>query len=240
MGAGSHKAIGAVNSVFQALSNITVLEVLEQDPRPTFILDLHDIKDRSHYQVQSVASNSSLRSFLNLQDAKSVKINIEDRLIQHEPGRYGEYKEWAISLATSETPLNGEQSWFSFGGLLWSRSTIRKRWRIISGSAVNLASVNVGTNGTTHPSADVLGSSVKANDTRGDNNLGTNEASYSSVRKAPDVSWTATLPLNEHTQLFRNTNWEATVLGPLETWPPQLRQMTRLLMSDSRAGSLFW
>ena len=240
MGAGIHKAVGAVNDVFQTLSNITVLEVLEQDPRPTFILDLHDVKDHPHYQVQSVACNNSLRSFLNLEDAKSVTTNLEDRLTQHEPGRYREYKEWAVSFATVESSLNGKQSWFPFGGLLWSRSTLRKRWRIISGSAVNLASVNGGTNDTTNPSAGVLVSSLKANYTGSDNDLGTNEACYSSVRKALDVSWTTTLPPNEHTQLFRNTNWEATALGPLETWPSHLRQMTRLLMSDSRAASLFW
>ena len=241
MGAGGgHKITGSANGVLQALSSISLLELVEQDSRPTFILDLHDVRNTVHYQVQSVACNSSLRSFLNLQDGKPVPAHLEDYLGLHEPKKYEEYKEWAVGPLSNESSVVGDQSCFLFGGLLWNRSTLRKRWRIISGSATNCASSTTDLRITTRRSAEAFTLSAKMNHTGNGNDFDRNEISQSLERKESDLSWTNILPPNEHTELFKSTDWGATALGPLETWSPRLRQMTRLLMSDSRATSLFW
>ena len=239
MGAGSFKIRDSTNGVYQALGSISLLELLEQDPRPMFILDLYDVKDPAQYQVQSVACNSSLQSFLESQDGHPAIANMEHCLRQLEPSRYKEFKEWVVGYSSGETSISGDQVCFIFGGLLWDRFTIRKRWRIISGSATNHTS-NVTEMNTKYLSANTLHASAQRSGTKCDNDPEMSEASQSAEVKMPVVSWTDALPTNEHTQLFKNTNWGNTPLGPLETWSPHLRQMVLLLMSDSRATSLFW
>jgi hypothetical protein len=51
--------------------------------------------------------------------------------------------------------------------------------------------------------------------------------------------WTAQLPQTDHIRFFRNTNWAATSLGPLETWSPSLRLFTGFVLADSRAACLW-
>jgi hypothetical protein len=52
--------------------------------------------------------------------------------------------------------------------------------------------------------------------------------------------WTTDLPNTEHVRFFRETDWGATPLGPLEHWDPTLRLYTRMLLADSRPACLWW
>ncbi|KAF1998990.1 hypothetical protein P154DRAFT_523613 [Amniculicola lignicola CBS 123094] len=52
--------------------------------------------------------------------------------------------------------------------------------------------------------------------------------------------WTLDLPQTPHVQFFRNVDWAATDLGPTATWSTALRMYTHMVMSDSRAATLYW
>ncbi|KAF2430030.1 hypothetical protein EJ08DRAFT_697823 [Tothia fuscella] len=52
--------------------------------------------------------------------------------------------------------------------------------------------------------------------------------------------WTEQLPQTDHVQFFRSVNWENTLIGPLDEWPPCLRQATYQVMADTRPATLYW
>ncbi|TGO23493.1 hypothetical protein BPAE_0130g00110 [Botrytis paeoniae] len=71
----------------------------------------------------------------------------------------------------------------------------------------------------------------------------TAEVLYSSTIPSPipkPADWTSDLPNSEHVQFFKDTNWAATHLGPLESWGLALRLHTFTTFADSRPACLYW
>ncbi|TGO61083.1 hypothetical protein BCON_0030g00410 [Botryotinia convoluta] len=71
----------------------------------------------------------------------------------------------------------------------------------------------------------------------------TAEVLYSSTIPSPipkPADWTSDLPNSEHVQFFKDTNWAATHLGPLESWGLALRLHTCTTFADSRPACLYW
>jgi hypothetical protein len=52
--------------------------------------------------------------------------------------------------------------------------------------------------------------------------------------------WTEDLPQTDHVRFFRHVDWARTALGPLQQWGTALRMYTHMVMSDSRAATLYW
>jgi hypothetical protein len=52
--------------------------------------------------------------------------------------------------------------------------------------------------------------------------------------------WTEALPKTEHVCFFKNVDWAQTALGPPQQWGTALRMYTHMVMSDSRAATLYW
>lgn len=52
--------------------------------------------------------------------------------------------------------------------------------------------------------------------------------------------WANALPTSEHTNFFRTTDWAASPLGPLATWPHALRLYTHKVFCDNRPAALYW
>jgi PAS domain-containing protein len=52
--------------------------------------------------------------------------------------------------------------------------------------------------------------------------------------------WVEILPRNEHVEFFKATNWDATPLGCLNTWPIVLRLYTCQVLADSQAATIYW
>lgn len=52
--------------------------------------------------------------------------------------------------------------------------------------------------------------------------------------------WTRNLQSSQHAHFFRSVNWTQTPLGPLDEWGTTLQMYTNMVMSDTRAASLYW
>jgi hypothetical protein len=52
--------------------------------------------------------------------------------------------------------------------------------------------------------------------------------------------WTEALPDSEHVNFLKSVEWANTPLGPMENWPPVLRQATYQVIADSRPATLYW
>jgi hypothetical protein len=130
--------------------DIGIAELLETDTRPTFVVDLKSPGPISDIRMNVVFSNKSMRFFDELRTiintdtyypptpmppsspsgSSSSSSTLQD--VESEV----DFKEWA----TKENPQDGIADTFlnsyTFRGLLWTSTTLRNRWRIISASQV--------------------------------------------------------------------------------------------------------
>ena len=216
-----------------ALDDTGMIELLECDSRPTFILDLERTQDPYHQRLHTVFSNPSLQRLPHVLDTTRLRRGVPAD--DHELGQYSRFKKWATSPPTYGHIADGYTSPFNYQNLWWTGSTLRKRWRIISGTAMGLKDTSAGS----FPSP----TAASQNEFRGMNTESSDAHARKEGGKLPAKirpTWVDDLPPSEHIQFFKSMDWSATALGPLEFWSGYLRQMTRFLMSDSRAACMFW
>jgi len=141
--AGNNEAEGIEDSL-HSLEDIGIIELLEQDSRPTFIIDLpSDIAVKG--QMNVVFCNTSLRFFDNLRNvvcaeafypvrSQSSSISTESISDQVDVDAELNFKTWATSRA--EDSSDGYLPRHTFQNMFWTCSTLRGRWRVVSASQV--------------------------------------------------------------------------------------------------------
>lgn len=210
----------------------SVTEWLEDDDRPTLILDLDDhlnlAEARLHflYVNKAFEENAQLSTTCNivLLDSQASRIN------KGQVECSGPFKQWAIDSTPPSSIYDGQTSSITADGHVWRKRNIGKRWRIVYGSKI--------------PSGQSTGgeASVDASPTAGSgqSTTATSQNVSPTQPRTTNMVWTDTLPWTGHASLSRKTDWSKTALGPIESWSSDLRQMVRYLFADSRPGCLFW
>lgn len=113
-----------------------VTEILDQDSRPTFVLDLDPDDDTPCplYGHDPVFCNSALRLHERLTDAiTGARGDIEPNT----GPTYQDFRLWATSITRHDDSKDCFPLSFLYADMLWTGCTVRKRWRIISGSLWN-------------------------------------------------------------------------------------------------------
>ena len=206
-----------------ALGTIGIIELLESDSRPSFILDLEETQDPLNEHLHTIFSNKSLLRLPHI--LGSAELTELEQCLQ--------FKKWATGVSEDRHDTQSNTVPFQYHELSWTMSTLRKRWRIISGSPIGRKD----TSAVSSPSPSA-GTVRKVNDgTRADSDARKEDEM---IQASVHSTWVDDLPMNEHVQFFKSKDWSGTALGPLETWSACLRQMTSFLMSDSRAACIFW
>ncbi|GIZ42533.1 hypothetical protein CKM354_000579600 [Cercospora kikuchii] len=127
----SHGGREGYNGTIGMLNSIGIIELLEQDERPTFIIDLGDSTNYGTGSLHLLFSNPSLRTHEGLQALISGMAPAE-----MSPGArtFLQFKSWLLSAAVNGESLNVCLPPFTFASMTWSCSTLRKRLRLISGA----------------------------------------------------------------------------------------------------------
>ena len=112
------------------LQNIGITEFLEQDERPTFIVDLGHPDNLNAGPLRIVFANASLRAIPGVLEL--LRGEVADM------GNSSEFTRFKIWVAGSGKNTDSSDV---YGGIRWSFSTLRKRLRVVSGSHVNSVSV---------------------------------------------------------------------------------------------------
>ncbi len=109
---------------------LSITEILDQDPRPTFIIDLDpdDSITIGAKRVSPIFCNSALRLHERLFDV--VIGNDTEPLIS----AYEEFSTWATGVTRFDDSKDVFPNTCLFFDLIWTGFTIRKRWRLISGN----------------------------------------------------------------------------------------------------------
>ncbi|KAF2765202.1 hypothetical protein EJ03DRAFT_217859 [Teratosphaeria nubilosa] len=113
------------------LSSIGVTELLEQDERPTFIVDLGESSNYGPGVLHPVFANPSLRSFPGMYE---LVTGVAPEESSTGPKTYLQFKSWLLSASVNGESLSVCLPSFNYAGVQWSCSTLRKRLRIISGA----------------------------------------------------------------------------------------------------------
>lgn len=118
----------------QTLEGVGVVEILEQDERPTFIIDLADTTNFTPGSpLQLVFANVALCAYESVLDMVMGKADLDS------PGvavtnDFPEFKAWALSYVKNGESMDVCLPSMKYGGFTWNCSTLRKRLRLISGS----------------------------------------------------------------------------------------------------------
>lgn len=118
-------------------NSIAVKEVLEHDPRPTFVLDLDpdDVKATStSLSLKPLFCNDALRTHHQLFDVLVGDTDRDSSLAASADHESSAFRSWATSVTKFDDTRDVYPLTFVLNGMLWTGMTIRRRWRIISGN----------------------------------------------------------------------------------------------------------
>lgn len=120
------------SSALKEFDGIGIREILDQDSRPTFVIDLDpDLHLAVNTGVLSLLfSNAPLRSYESLWD---VVRGVAAHGDEPASSAYDEFRGWVTSRTKFDESGDVFPSTHVFFGMLWTGSTVRKRWRLISG-----------------------------------------------------------------------------------------------------------
>lgn len=236
------------------LGNVGIVDLLEADPRPTFIVDLASAADAPEQQSLVVYHNPALAACPDLVDL------IQDSRAQHDA-----LWEWitasfrpaspskARSFSSSEPP----SSPFYYLNAQWSKCLVQQRWLV------------VGTN--EQPSSADRPRKVRLDSQRGIFGVSgsANKVAFSGALREPStplaVPRAATDPQSQATpaprrmsvepdwvlpemvrdqepyvDIIASIDWPSTPLGQSTVWPPLLKQTFNQILADSRPIAMYW
>jgi hypothetical protein len=117
------ETVSDVESPLEIFQSITMIEVLEQDPRPAFVLDL----DNSNLggRIHPVFLN---RAFRNARLIDVITgIVPPDTYGQSSHLTYSAFSKWTLTSTAQREPS------FLYHGMTWTSMDINRRWRMVNG-----------------------------------------------------------------------------------------------------------
>lgn len=124
------------NDPHRLLASVGIVELLEQDTRPTFIVDIGDtanyIPDSPGLQI--LFANSALRA--NPATWDLVVAGRLSNLLGDDPTAHAssQFKSWLLSTVIQGESLDLNPPPVEHGSIIWSCYTLRKRLRVVSGA----------------------------------------------------------------------------------------------------------
>lgn len=125
------------------LGSVGIVELLEQETRPTFILDIGDSVNYSprFSALKILFANTALRS------SASTWALVAGRCSEHEEHdatalTATQFRNWLLSPIQGDTPV-ANPSPVKHGGVIWSSYTLRKRLRVVSGAVPTHATASI-------------------------------------------------------------------------------------------------
>ncbi|KAL8420788.1 hypothetical protein RB594_003554 [Gaeumannomyces avenae] len=138
---------GACEDPADELAALSLRDVLDADSRPTFVLDLDPDEDlpaapgpEPAKPVIPVFCNAALRQHERLFDALvgPDATGLPEHAVADgsltPPATYNDFRRWATGVTPHDDSKDVFPLSFLYAGLLWTGSTVRQRWRLISGS----------------------------------------------------------------------------------------------------------
>jgi hypothetical protein len=124
------------NDPLRMLGSVGVVELLEQDTRPTFVVDIGDSTQYASgtSSLHILFANSALRSTSSTWELVAGRPSdvSPDELGAHASSQF---RGWLLSTVIQGESLDLNPPPVEHGGIVWSCYTLRKRLRVVSGAA---------------------------------------------------------------------------------------------------------
>ncbi|CAI4218611.1 unnamed protein product [Parascedosporium putredinis] len=249
----------------RALQDIGIVELLDKDIRPCFVVDLTSSTPKEP-KMSVVYANESLRSYTvirNLVNAFDAKLTTDSEISR--------FKDWVLGRGSLLGSPNNHHP-HGYAGVLWTFVTLRNRFRVVSGSNAPLPtastlgppSPDAMTNGPSAVSStdgelmsdggdgsedalsgsglDMAGACHIPDDAKSTQGLHLGNISQPSPNRI-SFDWTRvalTDDVSEHIRFARSVDWASTPLGPIDSWPLNLRVMANLIMASPHPAAIYW
>lgn len=216
-------------SIFQS---ITMVDVLEQDPRPAFVVDLTCDNASDPSPIDPVFFNIALKQANNLLDVVTGQRDPSTYGSSPSPG-YSAFKEWVFNSLVDDRfrkPLD-------YDGMSWTSMTINQRWRMVNAiPAPKREKVTVDSQDAyLGPKAvPVVDSAVSSPTSRGRSNGTEFEVGL------PNWGTDAPPDISDHIRLLRGIDWSATTLGAISSWSPELVYTVNVMMAMPNPVLVNW
>jgi hypothetical protein len=195
-----------------SLHRLGMLDLLKQDPRPTFIIDTSPDDPNTGNGCPLEYWNSAMAAA----DPGGLL-----RLLRRDGGAYStsekgyapftHFRSWSSKQNTTDES-------FLYHGFNWTRIHVAGRWNVISGLLAATCATNEGM--------------VMAPLAR--------KTSKSKVPNFDWTDELPPLRLSPHAAWARSIDWASTPLGPMSSWSSQLRSIANLVMQDPRPAVVFY
>ena len=119
------------------LNAIGILEFLEHDPRPSFILEPSKLLDFKDGPLQPEVCNTAL---LTSNPLLGAIFKTDSGSVEEQPKSYTDFRAWLCNFNEADHPPKGSAPTFLYHNFCWTRVSVH-RWTIISG--LPLESTNV-------------------------------------------------------------------------------------------------
>lgn len=224
------------------LNRIGITELLDQDLRPTFIIDLEDLAAREKGILRPVYCNPLLHTSRSLQELvlrKACGLVDGEELDGENDEEYKEFVSWAFQPVAAQA-RDASLLCTVFDSICWMNSTLRNRWRVVSGNSYALLPEN---KANAHTPSFLGHRRVEIHKSYTDHGL--DFEGLVRVRESQfggEACWEVSKEypsLSAHMQLVLKTNWAATSFGAMETWSPQLHRLCNLLFAEPIPSILF-
>ncbi len=120
-----------IQNTAHILAEVGILELLQQDERPTFIIDIADIANFHSRFLNLVFANPALTIRPSLLEHVRGMSDDSSQAIAS-PSAFVEFKRWAMSFAKEDETLTISLPTCPYAGFIWRFSTLRKRIRVIA------------------------------------------------------------------------------------------------------------
>jgi PAS domain-containing protein len=209
---------------FNNLNDVSLIDFLDSDPRPTFVLDREVAVASSESAKQPVYCNLAmlaadsgrlLHTITGKDDSRKTRL--------HESSLFSKFRRW-VSIQHTDSNLSSNGKQFLYSGYTWVKVVIQDRWILVSGVPNNI-------------------DAGKQETTKSVTRFSPTLMNMAGVPQDASFSWTGkVLPLNPspHVHFARNIHWAETPLGPMDTWSTELRNMANVVMKDPRPAVMFW
>jgi signal transduction histidine kinase len=222
----------------QLLQQIGFIDLLDQDLRPTFIIDLDDNShDPPTSPLRPVFFNALLHVSRSLRSTilGLTASNDESSVNGDGPHSYSDFAGWA-RRPLEEQARDGSLLSIVYYGILWKSSTVGGRWRVISGTEFNSIAPYL-----SHFSGYQIADMPASFTTGGLSVDGLVKLRKSFFDTQYDFTRSPTTQnLPSHLQLFRSIDWSSTPLGPINAWSSELRLLCNIVTADINPAVLFW
>ncbi|KZZ96486.1 ATPase-like, ATP-binding domain protein [Moelleriella libera RCEF 2490] len=234
-----------IAEALEALQEIRLLQLLELDRRPTFVVNLNAaLSSDARGNLQLVYCNPSLRSDADILRRVSVLAN---QITTPDLG-FELFRKWALGR---ETTSEQNVPFLQYAGRSWSHITLENGLRIVSANGV------VDQNRTFHNQDGSFCESNGVNSAFGAADgpmhssalaeLHSLEFGQQNINRLTTerifCDWTSGLLLDEgdeHKLFARSVDWSSTPLGPMDNWDWDLRSASDMTMRTPYPAAMYW